>query len=172
MNPQKARKIIKLKKKLAAIKGLGFIQVRLLHKDLWRLSYGSAARASMIDVFWMMIPIPMQMIPAIMLCVYLLANIPLVMACIWLSNPFTWLPMYFGNYLLGSYLLGMSVNITDWHSYATYLVEHIDQFWQPLYLGSVVGGFILGGISYCGIYLFKYTRDYFVNEVCKNKGVL
>ena len=156
MNFKKAREIIKLKRKLVHVRGLGFVKLRFMNKDLWRFNYSSTARACMIGMFWMMIPMPFQMLPAVVLCVYLRANIPLALICVWISNPLTWLPIYFANYLLGSYLLGMDTGVADWHSYALYVAQHIGKFWQPLYLGSIVGGILLGGLCYCGIYLSKY----------------
>ena len=160
MSSQKARKIIKLKKSLAQAKYFGFIKTRLMHKNLWRFSYDSVAKAFMIGMFWMMIPMPFQMVPAVFMCVYLRANTPLAIACVWISNPFTWLPIFFTNFIFGSYLLGMDVEVVGRHGYAIYVVQHVDQFWKPLYLGSVLGGIILGGLCYCGVYIFKWIRNY------------
>ncbi|QIW10773.1 DUF2062 domain-containing protein [Francisella sp. LA112445] len=158
MNYYRARKLVKLKKSLGQTKGLRFVEEKLLKKSLWRLSYGSVARALMIGLFWMMIPMPFQMIPTVIMCVYLGANIPIAIACVWISNPVTWLPIYFANYIFGSFLLGLNINIVDWRSYATYVMQNIDQFWRPLYLGSIVGGLVLGIVAFLLVYLVKFLR--------------
>ena len=155
----KARKIAKLKKALAKTKSLAFIQKRIMKKSLWKFSYPSIARAFFIGMFWMMIPMPFQMVPAIIMCIYFRANIPLAVFCVWISNPFTWLPIFFANYLFGCYLLDMNVNVIEWHSYADYMIHNIAHFWKPLYLGSIVGGFILGVVCYCAIYTIKFLKQ-------------
>lgn len=159
MNYSRARKIVKLKKKLGQTKGLRFIEARLIHRSLWRFSYDSVARAFLIGLFWMMIPMPFQMIPTAIMCVYARANIPIAIACVWISNPFTWLPIYFANYILGSFILGMEINIINWRSYASYVMHNIHQFWQPLYLGSFIGGLILGSVAFMIVYLVKYLKN-------------
>ncbi|WP_157671395.1 hypothetical protein [Francisella halioticida] len=70
MNYSRARKLVKLKKSLGQTKGLRFIEEKLLKKPLRHLSYGSAARALMIGLFWMMISMPFQMLPTVIMCVY------------------------------------------------------------------------------------------------------
>ncbi|MFC4892503.1 DUF2062 domain-containing protein [Pseudofrancisella aestuarii] len=161
MNIKRARKVIKLKKTVANTRGLSFIQARLLNKKFWSFSYGSIARALMIGMFWMMIPMPFQMIPAVVMSVYFRANIPITLICVWLSNPVTWLPIYFTNYLFGCYMLNIKINVIDWQSYAAYMIDHIYDFWKPLYLGSIVGGMILGGICFTLVYVVKFLRNIF-----------
>ncbi|MED7789379.1 DUF2062 domain-containing protein [Francisella sp. 19X1-34] len=158
MNYSRARKLVKLKKSLGQTKGLRFVEEKLLKKPLWRLSYGSVARALMIGLFWMMIPMPFQMVPTAIMCIYLRANIPAAIACVWISNPVTWLPIYFANYIFGSFLLGLNINIVNWRSYANYVMQNVDQFWRPLYLGSIVGGLILGIVAFVLVYLVKFLR--------------
>ncbi|BCD89910.1 hypothetical protein fh0823_00490 [Francisella halioticida] len=130
----------------------------MLKKPLRHLSYGSAARALMIGLFWMMISMPFQMLPTVIMCVYLRANIPIAIICVWISNPITWLPIYFANYIFGSFLLGLNINIVNWQAYANYVMQNIEQFWRPLYLGSIVGGLILGSVAFLLVYLIKFLR--------------
>ncbi|MED7819679.1 MULTISPECIES: DUF2062 domain-containing protein [unclassified Francisella] len=158
MNYSRARKLVKLKKSLGQTKGLRFIDEKLFKKTLWRPSYGSVARALMIGLFWMMIPMPFQMVPTVIMSVYLRANIPIAIICVWISNPITWLPIYFANYIFGSFLLGLNINIVDWRAYANYVMQNIEYFWRPLYLGSIVGGLILGSIAFLLVYLIKFLR--------------
>lgn len=158
MNYSRARKLVKLRKTLGQTRGLKIVETKLLNKQLWQLNYGSVARGLMIGLFWMMIPMPFQMIPAVIMSIYLRANIPLAIACVWISNPITWLPLYFVNYLFGSFLLGLNVNVVDWQSYASYVMNNIGQFWKPLYLGSITGGIIVGGVSFILVYVVKFFR--------------
>ena len=157
MNLKNARRVARLKKTLAKTKGLSIIQKKLMQKPLWRFSYPSVARALFIGMFWMMIPMPFQMIPAAMMCVMFRANIPLAMTCVWISNPFTWIPIYFSNYIFGTLLLNEKIDVIDSNSCANYVLNNIVDFWQPLYLGSIVGGFLLG----LGCFIFVYILYFF-----------
>tara|TARA_Y100001978_G_scaffold145469_1_gene130484 strand:- start:91 stop:531 length:441 start_codon:yes stop_codon:yes gene_type:complete len=74
----------------------------------------------------------------------------LVLAAIgtWISNPFTYIPLYFLNYKIGSFLLQDDINIIIQPS----LIK--EEFWQQgwfiisrLILGSCVIGVLLGFIS-------------------------
>ncbi len=159
MKLKNARKVALLKKSLAKTKGLSFLQKNLMQKSLWRFSYSSVAKALFIGMFWMMIPMPFQMIPAAIMCVMFRANIPLAITCVWISNPVTWIPIYFSNYVLGTILLNEHINISDGNSCANYVLDHIDDFWQPLYLGSFVGGILLGLGCFIFIHILRIIRE-------------
>ena len=81
-------------------------------------------------------------------------NIVLAAIATWISNPFTYLPLYFFNFKVGSFLLKNSENF----SIEPNLIK--DEFWKQgwfftsrLILGSsIVGitlGFLLGLMTYC-----------------------
>ncbi|AIT09907.1 hypothetical protein LO80_07960 [Candidatus Francisella endociliophora] len=167
MNYSRARKLVKLKKRLGQTRSLRIVEAKLLQKQLWKFGYKSVARGLMIGLFWMMIPMPFQMVPTVIMCIYLRANIPLAIACVWISNPITWLPLYFANYLFGSFILGLNINIIEWKAYATYVMNNIWQFWQPLYLGSFVGGLILSSLAFVLVYIVRFLRM----QIKKNKKI-
>jgi len=155
MNRSRIRKLVKLKKTIASSRSLGFISIKFLDKELWMFSYLTVAKGVALGLFWMMIPLPFQMIPAVIMGVYIRANMPATLLCVWLSNPFTWVPLYFTNYLFGSYLLGLNINIVNWQEYTQYMMDNIGKFWQPLYLGSITGGIIVASTGFVLVYLFK-----------------
>ena len=45
------------------------------------------------------------MIPGIFLCLWLKANVPISIALIWISNPFTMPPMFYATYKVGTWIL-------------------------------------------------------------------
>ena len=160
MNYAKVRKIAERKKKILNTKGLGFFKKSLLEKHLWSYGYKSVARAVFIGVFWMMIPSPIQTITAVASGVYFRANIIVTLVVVWISNPLTWVPMYYANYKVGCYLLGTNSSAPqDWVEYAEYMLNHIGEFWAPLYLGSLVGGVVIGFILFAFIMLFGSFKN-------------
>jgi len=94
-----------------------------------------------IGVFIAFIPMPMQMALVLAMMPFTRFNVPIALAMCWLSNPFTMPPMYYMEYLTGSFFLGTEVapvELTlDWFS------DNIDAIFIPLYVGtafySVVG---------------------------------
>ncbi len=122
---------------------------QLIHDpNLWHLNRHSVARAMAIGLFWAMIPMPMQMLAAAATAIPARANLPISVSLVWLTNPLTMPPVFYCSYMLGSWLMDtpamqMPEEITlDWIT--GILVSH----WQPLYLGSLVGGVLVALAGY------------------------
>ena len=102
------------------------------------------SRGVFLGVFIAFIPMPMQMAAVLLFMPFFRFNVPIALAMCWLSNPFTMPPMYYMEYLTGSFILGIEaspVEMTlDWFS------ENIDDIFIPLYFGtalySIFGSFL------------------------------
>tara|TARA_R110000868_G_scaffold8205_3_gene42597 strand:+ start:185376 stop:185888 length:513 start_codon:yes stop_codon:yes gene_type:complete len=109
---------------------------------LWHFNRHCVARAFAIGLFWAMIPIPFQMLPAAAFAIMFRANLPLSMALVWVSNPFTMPPIFYFNYKIGILMLGKPISSLggelSWH----WIVDKIGQIWLPLYLGSIAVGLV------------------------------
>ncbi|WP_373073248.1 DUF2062 domain-containing protein [Sulfurimonas sp.] len=98
-------------------------------------------RGVTLGIFIAFIPMPMQMAAVLAFMPFFKFNVPLGLAMCWLSNPFTMPPMYYMEYLTGSFFLGIKpepVELTvDW------FMNNLDNIFIPLYTGtlfySVVG---------------------------------
>jgi len=99
------------------------------------------SKAVLIGLFIAFIPMPMQMLLVVAMMPFFKFNVPIGLAMCWLSNPFTMPPMYYMEYLTGSFFLdseALEVEMTlEWFS------ENIDDIFIDLYTGaffySVVG---------------------------------
>jgi len=99
------------------------------------------SKAVLVGMFIAFIPMPMQMLLVIAMMPFFKFNVPIALAMCWLSNPFTMPPMYYMEYLTGSFFLGskpLEVEMTvEWFS------NNIDAIFIDLYTGaffySVVG---------------------------------
>jgi len=94
------------------------------------------SKGVLIGIFIAFIPMPMQMALVLAVMPFTKFNVPIALAMCWLSNPFTMPPMYYMEYLTGSFFLGTEVapvELTlDWFS------ENIDAIFIPLYFGTAL----------------------------------
>jgi uncharacterized protein (DUF2062 family) len=93
------------------------------------------SRAVLLGIFIAFIPMPMQMAAVLAFMPLFKFNVPIGLAMCWLSNPFTMPPMYYMEYLTGSFFLDMKpepVEMTlQWFS------DNIDKIFIPLYTGTL-----------------------------------
>lgn len=124
----------------------------LLHDaNLWHLNRRSVSGAFAVGLFWAMIPIPLQMIAAAGFAIVFRVNLPLSVALVWLTNPFTMPPIFYANYVVGTWILGKPENDLAFELSAEWIANSMDQIWQPLYLGSFVVGIVLAILGYAGM---------------------
>jgi len=94
------------------------------------------SRAVLIGLFIAFIPMPMQMAAVLLFVPFVKFNVPVALAMCWLSNPLTMPPMYYMEYLTGSFLLGIKpepVQMTmEWFSH------NLDNIFIPLYFGTAM----------------------------------
>ena len=124
----------------------------LLHdNNLWHLNRHSASLAVFIGLFCAFLPIPMQMLLAAALAILFHANLPISVVLVWISNPFTMPPLYYGTYKLGAALMGLPAKKirlpVDLHSFVT----ELGMIWQPLLLGSLICGIVFGALGYATV---------------------
>jgi len=141
--------------KIRRMKGLGFLAQWIANPNLWHIHRHSTAKAFANGLFWMTIPIPSQMVTSAITAIFIRANLPLSVALVWISNPLTMPPIFYFNYLVGTWILDAPAKPAlqfeiSWH----WLTTTLGDIWLPLYLGSVVVGACLAIFSYFSIHLF------------------
>lgn len=149
--------------KVANHKGLRWLGPLIDDPNLFHLTRHSVSLAFLVGVFMAFIPIPGQMLVAALLALWLRCNLPISVALVWITNPLTIPPMFYGTYLLGTLMMGVEPVLTldmiwqwfneidgqwlsemDWQQF---LAEGA-KIWKPLVIGSVSCGLVLGITSY------------------------
>lgn len=126
----------------------------LLHDpNIWHLNRRSVSGAFAVGLFWSMIPIPLQMLAAAAGAILFRVNLPLSVALVWITNPLTMPPIFYINYLVGSWLLDTHPEEKDFEISLEWFSQSMDQIWQPLYFGSLVTGLLLAIIGFFGVRL-------------------
>lgn len=140
--------------KIRGIKSLEFLGDKLHRPNLWHLNRRSVSLAFAIGLWAMYTPpLPWQMVIAAIGAIYFNANLPISVALVWITNPFTWVPLYYIAYLVGATVLGM-----DHFSFERFSeLFSIEKAWElgaPLLVGCFVlmnAGALLG---YFGVQFF------------------
>lgn len=127
---------------------LQFLGKLLNDPNLFHLNRHSVSAGVAIGVFVALQPIVGQMPLAAVLAIWLRGNLPLALTLTWITNPFTYAPVYFTTYELGRWILDMPRASLQPEWTLEWVQQEFYAIWKPLYAGSLVAGLILGISSY------------------------
>jgi len=125
----------------------------LYSANLWHFNRRSVSGAFAIGFFCAFIPLPSQMIVAAACAILLRVNLPISVSLVWITNPVTMPPMFYGAYKLGALILGETLIETDYQLSIEWFSTQFEQIWQPLLLGCLVSGIISAAIAFITIRL-------------------
>ena len=132
------------KETIRAQKSLGPVRDLLLEPELWHFHRRAVSGAVFIGLFCAFLPVPMQMGLAGLLAVFTRCNVPISVALVWITNPFTFAPIFFFAYKLGAWLLDMEVAKIEWEFSLSWFWSTMAAIGAPLLLGSVICGWVSG----------------------------
>ncbi|MFC1536678.1 DUF2062 domain-containing protein [Pseudomonadota bacterium] len=125
---------------------------KLLHNPaLWHLNRHSVAKAFAVGLFFAWMPVPFQMVLGAGGAILFHANLPLSVVLVWLTNPLTMAPMFYGAYKLGALLLGEELQHFDMELSLAWIQHEMGLIWEPFLLGCFVIGAISALLGYFGI---------------------
>lgn len=131
----------------------------LLHPRLWHLNRHSAAGGIAVGLFCGMIPGPLQMLGAGILCMVFRVNLPLALVGTFFSNPLTIVPLYLVAFMIGRFVTGSNAVFShppevDWNSFSEMMqawAHWIMQLGQPLLVGLPLLALLLAAIGYFAV---------------------
>jgi uncharacterized protein (DUF2062 family) len=139
--------------KIKGIKSLEFLGDKLHAPNLWHLNRRSVSLAFACGLWAMYTPpLPWQMVIAAVLAIWFNANLPISVALVWITNPFTWIPLYYLAYKVGALALGQGSSEFAEFSVA-FSIDKALELGAPLLLGCFIlmnAGAVLG---YFGVQL-------------------
>ena len=120
---------------------------RLLSAELWRLRKEPVARGLALGVFVALTPtMGVQIALTLVAAFFLRVNIPVAVAACWITNPLTAPFIYTLQYKLGVWLVG-APSLEELHGYAD-VMKRVMRHARPLWVGSLLSGTLLSGLSY------------------------
>jgi uncharacterized protein (DUF2062 family) len=128
----------------------------LFHRSLWVPCRDSVAGGLAIGLFFSMMLMPFQMIPAAVVAMRARANVPFAMAACWLTNPVTIAPIMYAQFRLGQWLREvLAVPMPGFLASVRFHVPNAGYFDAASYiLGMLTMGVITGLLAYPLVHLF------------------
>ena len=124
----------------------------LLHdQNIWHLNRRSVAGAFAIGLFVAFIPIPFQMVLAAGLAIIFRYNLPISVALVWVTNPFTMPVLFYLAYIVGSWLTNSYLGPFEFELSFEWLFTELRERWHPFLVGCLFMGSLSGLIGYAGV---------------------
>ena len=110
----------------------------LRHPELWHVERRGMRVATAIGVGCAWIPLPVQMLVAVLLAIPMRANVPIAVATTFVTNPLTVGPMFYYSFKLGAWILGMDPVSDDLEFGFRLFIEKTNHILLPLMLGCLL----------------------------------
>jgi hypothetical protein len=126
-------------------------KARVFDRGCWTFNRHSVTRAFALGLFIAFIPptpLPVHLVTCVILGMLLRLNLPVLIATVFVSNPFTWLPQVAGSIWVGAKLTGMDLTPILHQLRARHAWMEISHLWVPLLLGALVLGLVAAGVGY------------------------
>jgi uncharacterized protein len=124
---------------------------RVLDRGCWTFNRHSVTRAFALGLFIAFIPpspLPVHIVTCVVLGMLFRLNLPVMIATVFISNPFTWLPQVAGSIWVGAKLMGMDLlPFLDQLKHGNFKAQ-IHHLCAPLLLGALVLGLAAAGTGY------------------------
>lgn len=125
----------------------------LLHDpNLWLLNRRSASGAFGIGLFFAFWPVPFQMVFSAALAIPMRVNLPLSVATVWITNPFTMPPIFYGAYLVGSSILGTPMTSFEFELSWQWLGQSLGTIGPAFLLGCAICSVVAGVLGYFSMF--------------------
>lgn len=121
--------------------------------NLWHLNRHSVARAFSIGLFCAFIPVPFQMVLAGAMAIAWRANMVISVVLVWITNPLTWGPIYYGAYLVGAKITDTPIKGFKFSEFEFTMASILKTGWVFL-LGCFICGVVSAVVSNLIIRLF------------------
>ena len=142
------KKLFPNPERIKKLKALGFLGDVLHEPNLWHINRHAISKAFMVGIFCCFIPIPLQMVLAAMMAVWVNCNLPVSVMLVWISNPVTMPPMLYFNYIVGTYILRTPPREFQVELSFAWISEKIFEIGLPLCVGSLVCALFFSALAY------------------------
>lgn len=136
----------------------------LFDRSLWVPCRDTVAAGLAFGLFFSVMFMPCQSLPAAILAMRFRANVPFAMAATWFSNPFTAAPILFGQFRLGQWMRDtLHVSMPEFLAAAHLHVPGVGTFNASSFiLGMITSGVLLALCAYPIVHLFSAVMPHYL----------
>ena len=125
---------------------------RLHDPNLWHLNRRAISGAVAVGLFCALLPLPGQTLIAALLAFWWRVNLAASIVLVWTTNPLTIPPVFYGTYLIGTWLLDVPSRDVSFLENSD-LWSSVAAVWKPLLLGSLLSGAVLAAVGFVAVRL-------------------
>ena len=152
------KKHLPTREQIEKIRALGFLQHMLLEPNLWRMNRYSLSFGFLVGGICCFLPIIFQMVPCVLICIWIRCNVPMALLVVWISNPITIAPMMYFAYRVGSLVLCMEQQTNMLDPSLPWFFDQLGIIWKPLIVGCLICGTAFGLAGFLFIRLYYRWR--------------
>jgi len=123
-------------------------QVLLAHPVYFSINRRSITGGLAIGLFIGILPFVGHTPAAALAALLLRVNLPVAVLSVWIGNPLTYGPIFYGEYLLGAFLLELPPTALSVDLPLGELITRLASAWRPLWLGAILSALLLSGTGY------------------------
>jgi uncharacterized protein (DUF2062 family) len=120
----------------------------LSHPVYFSTSRRSVGGGLWVGLFIGLLPIPGQTILAVLSALWLRVNIPIAAITVWVSNPITFVPIFYLAYRIGAVVLDIPTEPFPADLSWQWVSEEVALRWKPLALGSLIMAVSVSSTTY------------------------
>jgi uncharacterized protein (DUF2062 family) len=124
-----------------------FLEKYHLPRAYFNINRKMITRGILVGLFWGFIPMPMQMAGVMATTPFFRFNAPLGLLTVWLSNPITYGPLWYVEYLTGNFILGRE-GLEGIQLTMHWFKSHWDDIVVPLYVGTAFFSIVVSLVIY------------------------
>ncbi len=129
-----------------------FIQKSKVSKEFLAPTRKMISRGVVLGLFIAFIPMPMQMAAVLVFMPFFRFNVPIAIAMVWITNPFTMPPIYVIEYYTGSFLLGSKIG--EVYMNLEWFKDNLNNIFIPLYTGALFYSISSASLAYWAVTYF------------------
>ncbi len=118
-----------------------------LPREYFNFNRKMITKGIFVGLFWGFIPMPAQMLGVMITTPLFRFNVPLGLATVWLSNPFTYPPIWYLEYWTGNIMMGRN-GIENMQMTMSWFQNHWSDIVLPLYVGTAFYSTVVSYIIY------------------------
>ncbi|MBT6276646.1 MAG: DUF2062 domain-containing protein [Chromatiales bacterium] len=120
----------------------------LLHNsNLWHLNRSSVTMGVAVGLLMAFVPVPFQMVLAAGAAIIVGCNLPIAVAMVWITNPLTMGPIFYGSYRVGAALINEPAHDIEFAISFDWLSTQLAAIWEPFLLGCFVCGVVSASVG-------------------------